>query len=258
MDYLTVEEVALILKTHTNTIYKMCRQGILPAVKIGPSWRIERQRLATFMEAGVPPRQTDTFKGLVSLSLQHGHYMGIFTLEKDILDFELTYFATAIEQNPGAKIFKACWWQHPDDARRHLSSLKIDVEKMESDGALVIANMSEIYRKKGVTGVAEKWLSVVESSAKEGFSGIVGTGSKHIDCCDGMHHPLLEVESSLAKITKSHQASILCTYLMDAEVKDIFSRIFEVTLMHDQYFIQTEDTEIMAKVTYSHTHSRRR
>ena len=253
-----MEEVALILKTHTNTIYKMCRQGVLPAVKIGPSWRIERKKLATFMEGGTPPQQTDTFKGLVSRALQSGHYMGIFTQEKDILDFELTYFAAAMERNPSACFFKACWWQHPDDARRHLSSLKIDVEKMESRGALVIANMSERYRNSGVAGVVEKWQWAADHSTRNGFSGLVGTGSKHIDCCDGKHHPLLEVENGIAKISKTHSITILCTYLMDQTANDIFSRVFEVTLMHDQFFIQTEDTEIMAKVTYSLTHSSRR
>jgi len=258
MDFLTVEEVALILKTHTNTIYKMCRQGVLPAVKIGPSWRIERKKLATFMEGGTPPQQTDTFKGLASLALQNGHYMGIFTREKDILDFELTYFAAALEQYPDACFFKACWWQHPDDIRRHLSSLKIDVEEMEAKGALVIANMSGLYRSGGVAGVVEKWQSAADLSIKNGFSGLVGTGAKHIDCCDGKHHPLLEVENGIAKVSKTHPMTILCTYLMDQTATDIFPRVFEVTLMHDQFFIQTEDTEIMAKITYSLTHPSRR
>ncbi|MDH5477455.1 MAG: helix-turn-helix domain-containing protein [Nitrospinota bacterium] len=258
MDFLTVEEVAIILKSHTNTIYKMCRQGILPAVKIGPSWRIERKKLATFMEAGAPPQKTDTFKGLVSLALKTGHYMGIFSLEKDILDFELTYFSAALAQNPNSFFFKACWWQHPDDARRHLSSLKIDVDEMEGRGALVIANMSEIYRKHGVNGVLEKWKWAADHSTRNGFSGMVGTGAKHIDCCDGRHHPLLEVENGINKISNSQPMTILCTYLMDQGASDIFPRIFEVTLMHDQFFIQTEDTEIMAKVTYSLTHSTKR
>jgi excisionase family DNA binding protein len=258
MDYLTVEEVAVILKSHTNTIYKMCRHGVLPAVKIGPSWRIERKKLATFMEGGTPPKKIDTFQGLVSLALQNGHYMGIFTLEKDILDFELTYFATAMEQNPGACFFKACWWQHPDDARRHLSSLKIDVEQMESDGSLVIANMSGLFRTKGAAGVVEKWQEVAETASRNGCNGLVATGSKHIDCCDGQHHPLLEVEIGLSKISKMIPSTILCTYLMDQSVENIFPRLLEVTLMHDQFFFQTEDTEIMANVTYSLTHSRKR
>jgi len=258
MDYLTVEEVAVILKTHVNTIYKMCRQGVLPAVKIGPSWRIDRKKLATFMEGGTPPRQTDSFKGLVSLSLRPGHNLGIFTVEKDILDFELTYFATAMEQNPHACFFKECWWQHPDDARRHLSSLKIDVEKMESDGDLVIINMSELYRKNGVISVLEAWITVAERAIGNGFTGLVGTGSKHVDCCDGDQHPLLEVENGIAKICKSFQSTMLCTYFMDPAVGNIFPRVFEMTLLHDQFFIQTEDTELMARVTYSFTHSQRR
>jgi len=258
MDYLTVDEVALILKTHTNTIYKMCRQGVLPAVKIGPSWRIERKKLATFMEGGTPPKRIDTFQGLVNLSLQAGHYMGIFTLEKDILDFELTFLSSALEQNPEACFFKACWWQHPDDVRRHLSSLKIDIESLEREGKVIITNMSGIFRTKGAAGVVEKWQSVTEIAQKNGFQGLVATSSNHIDCCDGQHHPLLEVESGLGKISKSLNSNVLCTYLMDTTVSNAFTRLLEVTLMHDQFFFQTEDTEIMARVTYSLTHSRKR
>lgn len=36
----TPEEAAEYLKVHVNTIYKMIRAGVLPAAKVGRSWRI--------------------------------------------------------------------------------------------------------------------------------------------------------------------------------------------------------------------------
>lgn len=50
---LTPEEVADFLKVPVQTVWRWCRQGTLPAVKIGKYWRIPRARLeACLDEAG--------------------------------------------------------------------------------------------------------------------------------------------------------------------------------------------------------------
>jgi excisionase family DNA binding protein len=37
---LTVTEVAALLRTHSWVITRMCRRGVLPAIKVGREWRI--------------------------------------------------------------------------------------------------------------------------------------------------------------------------------------------------------------------------
>jgi len=40
---LTVKEVSELLKIHEGTIYKMVREGRIPAFKIGSEWRFEKK-----------------------------------------------------------------------------------------------------------------------------------------------------------------------------------------------------------------------
>ena len=46
---MTIEEVAEYLRVHTSTVYRLVRQGALPAVKIGKQWRVDRETLAEWL-----------------------------------------------------------------------------------------------------------------------------------------------------------------------------------------------------------------
>ncbi len=46
---LTVEEAAAILRVSTNTLRRLLRQGKIPGVKVGNSWRISRKALDAFL-----------------------------------------------------------------------------------------------------------------------------------------------------------------------------------------------------------------
>lgn len=48
-DLLGVEEVASFLDVGPVTIYRRCREGRLPCLKIGRSWRIRREALEEFL-----------------------------------------------------------------------------------------------------------------------------------------------------------------------------------------------------------------
>jgi excisionase family DNA binding protein len=49
---LTAEEVARELGLRATTIYQWCREGRLPAIKLGKGWRIRRAALDAFLERG--------------------------------------------------------------------------------------------------------------------------------------------------------------------------------------------------------------
>lgn len=51
-ELVTVDEVADYLKVHPMTIYRWCREGRLPAIKIGKEWRIRRSALDDFLQRG--------------------------------------------------------------------------------------------------------------------------------------------------------------------------------------------------------------
>lgn len=43
--FLTVAEVAELLRESTATIRRFCRMGLVPAVRVGLHWRIRREEL---------------------------------------------------------------------------------------------------------------------------------------------------------------------------------------------------------------------
>ena len=49
---LTINEAALELRLHRQTVYRGCRDGILPAVKIGGVWRIDADRINDRFDGG--------------------------------------------------------------------------------------------------------------------------------------------------------------------------------------------------------------
>ena len=51
-DLLSVEEVAGYLGVGPVTIYRWCREGRLPCLKIGKSWRVRRESLEDFLRQG--------------------------------------------------------------------------------------------------------------------------------------------------------------------------------------------------------------
>lgn len=51
-DLLTVEEVSKYLQVHHLTVYRWCREGRLPATKVGREWRVRRSTLDDFLQRG--------------------------------------------------------------------------------------------------------------------------------------------------------------------------------------------------------------
>ncbi|HHW44887.1 MAG TPA: helix-turn-helix domain-containing protein [Desulfotomaculum sp.] len=49
--FLTVEEVAGILRLKRSTAYEYMRQGIIPSIRLGSFLRVPRARLIEWMEA---------------------------------------------------------------------------------------------------------------------------------------------------------------------------------------------------------------
>ena len=43
--FLTIEEVAKLLRVAEATVYRMARKGEIPAIRFGKAWRIKRKEL---------------------------------------------------------------------------------------------------------------------------------------------------------------------------------------------------------------------
>ncbi len=53
-DLFTVEEIADYLRITKGTVWRWCRGGKLPAVKIGHQWRIRREELEQMIRPSIP------------------------------------------------------------------------------------------------------------------------------------------------------------------------------------------------------------
>lgn len=244
MEYLTIQEVARILKAHTNTIYKMCREGSLPCVKIGKEWRIDRYKFSIFMEHGIVKKIERPLLGYVDDALKGGHVLGIFTEMKSIPEFELEFFKAAPKE--GRRFLKACWWQHPDDVRQYLAAGDFPVEEMESAGSFLIADLGKVFCSSGPVSAAQVWIDAAKNALKKGFQELIGSGSPHFDCC-GTHNALMEFEGALDEGLKGLAVTGVCSYFMDNDVSDGFARFVDLAKTHNRFFIKTGEGGIFAK-----------
>ena len=59
-EFLTIPEVAKLLRIGTRTAYTLAREGKLPGVRVGNQWRVPKKALEQWVkDGGVPPTRED-------------------------------------------------------------------------------------------------------------------------------------------------------------------------------------------------------
>jgi excisionase family DNA binding protein len=58
-EVLTVGEIAVFLRLHPATIYKMVRRGELPAFRLGSGLRFTRARIEEWLESRIQAAESD-------------------------------------------------------------------------------------------------------------------------------------------------------------------------------------------------------
>jgi excisionase family DNA binding protein len=59
-EVLTVKEVCELLQVHQSTVYKLIKEGRIPAFRIGSDWRFLKDRIVRWMEEhSLPSREVD-------------------------------------------------------------------------------------------------------------------------------------------------------------------------------------------------------
>jgi len=51
-EFMTVPEVAGLLRVHPRLIYRLADSGALPAARVGHKWRFSRRKVVAWLEAG--------------------------------------------------------------------------------------------------------------------------------------------------------------------------------------------------------------
>lgn len=228
-ELLTVDEVAEILRTTQNTIYRWLRSGKISGVKIGKEWRIKKTTLDTMIEnpVVVPARKNYLDK----IGPEHDHVMVVTSSICDLYDLEADFFRKGISL--GHRLFKGCWWQHPEDARKELTTRGIPVQDLEKGNELVIINLYKQYKYQGIAAPVKSWSDEAKKTLTLGYTTMWGSGSPHLFSCDGDVSKIIGFEDQLNYVLKSLPVVGICPYIFEEGPKTFLAPFIELANHHN-------------------------
>ncbi len=131
-DLLSVDDVAGYLEVSKATIYHWCRQGRLPCLKIGKSWRIRHAALENFLRCSESsPTLTGQLKSFLAVP---DKVVGIAQSLALLRRLDAAFFQVG-EARGGLLIkFYGGETESVDDLRAEFKSNGLDVERLEEEG----------------------------------------------------------------------------------------------------------------------------
>lgn len=227
-ELLTVEEVANILRTTPNTIYRWLRAGKLTGVKIGKEWRIKKEALDSKISQATVSSQAHDF--LDQIHPQRDHLIAITLNTNDLFNLEADFFKLGLSK--GNRLFKGCWWQHPDDVRKELSQRGLPVEDLERANKLKIVKLDESFQHNGINGAINTWYEESKISSQLGYSSMWGSGSPQLLSC-GNHENLIDFENNLDHVFKSISVVGMCQYYFESLDQNSFGIMTNLISHHN-------------------------
>ena len=226
---LTVDEVADILRTTPNTIYRWLRGGKLPGVKIGKEWRIRKETLELKLIETNAVNIND--QGLLdNIHPRHDHVMAVTRNTNNLYNLEAEFFKKGLSK--GNRLFKGCWWQNPDDVRQELSLRGLPVEELEGKNSLTIVDLTNQYNRLGKNGPINTWSDEARKTLELGYKTMWGSGSPHLLSCGGHFPNLVEFESSLDDVLRRLPVVGICPYIFEAIKDDCFDKMIDLMNHH--------------------------
>ena len=193
-DLLSVDDVAEHLEVSKATIYHWCRQGRLPCLKIGKSWRIRRAALETFLSQS---ERSATLSGqLRSFLTVPDKVIAIAQTPALVRRLDAAFFQVG-EASDGLLIkFYGGETESADDLRTELKRNGLDVERLEEDGRFrFIAEHDPLHDRAG----ALKRLTVEEdTSGRSVWASFDWVKQVDLDAALGQ-------QEELAKFIDAHQ-----------------------------------------------------
>ena len=135
-DVLGAEEVAEYLGVGLITVYRWCREGRLPCLKISKHWRIRREALEDFLRRGERPT---TLVGQLQTFLRVPDNVIGITQDLDLLHHLDAAFFQVGEARGGLLLkFYGGEDEPADELRARLTHNGLDVERLEKEGRLLM------------------------------------------------------------------------------------------------------------------------
>lgn len=134
-ELLEVPEIARYLKVSEVTVYRWCKQGRLPALKLGHNWRVRRSALEDFLHRG--ERSSTLFGQLRSFYRVPDNVLAIAQTHEMLFRLDAAFLGVGDAR--GGVLAK---FHGPDtgatvgELRAEIAKAGLDVERLEGEGRL--------------------------------------------------------------------------------------------------------------------------
>jgi excisionase family DNA binding protein len=131
-ELLSAEDVAELMGIKETTVWRWCREGRLPCLKIGKHWRVRRQALENFLEQSERP---GTLAGQLSSFLQVPDNVLVIAQNRDILHRLDAAFFMVGEARGGVLVKFYGGEEHSaDELRAEFEENGLEVGRLEREG----------------------------------------------------------------------------------------------------------------------------
>ena len=132
-DLLHTEDVAAYLGVGQVTVWRWCRDGNLPCLKIGREWRIRREALEGFLERS---ERSETLVGRLRSFLEVPDNVLAMAQDREMMHrLDAAFFR--VGETRGGRLIKYVGgesWDSLDDARAELEQHGLEVGRLEEEG----------------------------------------------------------------------------------------------------------------------------
>jgi excisionase family DNA binding protein len=134
-DLLDAEDVASFLNVHQQTVWRWCREGRLPCLKIGKEWRIRRAALEDFLERSERPESlTAQIRSFLQMP---DNVLAISQSPESMHQLDVAFFRIAEARNGMlVKYYPADSQSTVDKLRYQLERSGLQVTRLEDQGLL--------------------------------------------------------------------------------------------------------------------------
>jgi excisionase family DNA binding protein len=135
-DLLSAEDVAGLLGVKESTVWRWCREGNLPCLKIGKHWRVRKEALEAFLRRG---ERSTTLVGQLSTFLQVPDNVLAIAQSLDLLHrLDAAFFRVGETHNGMLVKFYGGEQHSEDELRADLERNSLEVERLEREGRFLM------------------------------------------------------------------------------------------------------------------------
>src|SRR5215211_8764671 len=136
MELLSAEDVAELMGVKETTIWRWCREGNLPCLKVGKHWRIRREALEAFLRRS---ERSTTLVGQLSSFLQVPDNVLAITQNIDLMHRLDAAFFQVGDAHGGLLVKFYGGEEHSEDEMRaELDRNSLDVGRLEQEGRFLM------------------------------------------------------------------------------------------------------------------------